>query len=91
MTLLRFFWNQPVTVPPPGGGMDTGGGMVSKWQGNGINKCAWEPLSAFVLEEAKANNLFRIYWNEDGMPDLLAQAVKMAKHNKSSWWQNTLE
>ena len=35
MTLLLFFWNQPVTVPPPrggggdgqrGGGMDTGGG-----------------------------------------------------------------
>ena len=28
MTLLRFFWNQPVTVPPPPGGegMDTGGG-----------------------------------------------------------------
>ena len=29
MTLLHFFWNQPVTVPPPwGGGMDTGGGWT---------------------------------------------------------------
>ena len=26
MTLLRFFWNQPVTVPPPGGGWTRGGG-----------------------------------------------------------------
>ena len=26
MTLLRFFWNQPVTVPPRGGGGWTRGG-----------------------------------------------------------------
>ena len=51
MTLLRFFWNQPVTVPPPqggdghGGGMDTGGGEgTTFWMRADDSWCLLLPL-----------------------------------------------